>query len=229
MIEAFPQREALFDAAAALIADSLTAALAVRGRAGAVLTGGSTVGPIYDRLAKAPVDWREVGLTLSDERWVGATDELSNERLIRSRLLVGAADQAGFVGLRTAAPDLDAGERAAERIVGGLFPTDITLLGMGEDGHVASLFPGDPILPVALDPAEPRRVVSVPMAGLAPFVPRLSLTLSALLATSCVLLVVTGGAKRVLIERVLADSAYDPPVAALIRQARVPIRIYWAP
>src|ERR1700710_2127211 len=116
MIEAFPRREALFDAAAALIAASRAAAIAARGRAGAVVTGGSTPGPVYDRLAGTSLDWRAVCLTLSDERWGEVTDDLSNERLVRSRLLVGSADQASFVGLKTSAPDVDAGVRAAERI-----------------------------------------------------------------------------------------------------------------
>jgi 6-phosphogluconolactonase len=225
-MRAFAEREALFDACAAAIAEALNAAIAARGHAGLIVTGGSTPAPVYERLAKSAVDWRMVSLTLSDDRWVSPADDDSNERLVRERLLVGLADQASFVPLRSKAPDLDAGVEAAERTVGGLFPVDVTLLGMGEDGHIASLFPGDLHLAEADDP---QLVIGVPQAGLAPFVPRISLSLNALRQSRQTILLVTGAAKRALLERIQAEADYAPPVAALMRGSRVAPEVYWAP
>jgi 6-phosphogluconolactonase len=99
---------------------------------------------------------------------------------------------------------------------------------MGEDGHVASLFPGDPDLAARLDPCGRRLCVAAP-AGLPPYAPRISLTVRALLDTRLVLLLITGHAKRALIERVLNDPACSPPAAAILRQDRAPARVLWAP
>lgn len=230
MIETFPDREALADAAAGLIARRLCQAIAARGHAGFILTGGSSPGPVYDRLSRdGSVDWRKVTATLSDERWVEPSHPDSNEALVRARLQTGLAAPLGFTPLKYLAPSPDAGARIADEAVGDLFPVDITLLGMGEDGHIASLFPDDPIAEYALHPAAEKRVVAVAMSGVAPFLPRISLSLPALLDTELVLVLISGVAKKALIERVSAEQGYDPPVARLIRQTAVPVRIFWAP
>ena len=228
-MESFPDRDRLFDAAAAILAEALARGVAARGRASAILTGGATPAPVYDRLARVDLDWLRIALTLSDERWVAPDSPDSNEGLVRRRLLVGRAAQAVFIGLRSAAPDPQSAALAAGVMVGGLLPTDAVLLGMGEDGHVASLFPGDPILAAALDPDDTRLAVAVPMSGLAPLVPRISLTLAALLRTRQVLLLVTGEAKASILARIAGNPAYDPPAAAVLRQTRTPVRVLWAP
>lgn len=230
MIETFPDREALADAAAGLIALRLSEAIAARGHAGLILTGGASPGPVYDQLARdGSVDWRKVTATLSDERWVEPSHPDSNEVLVRKRLQTGLGAPLGFTPLKYAAPSPDAGARIAEEAVNDLFPVDVTLLGMGEDGHIASLFPDDPIAEYALHPAAEKRVVAVAMSGLAPFLPRISLSLPALLDTGLVLVLISATAKKALIERVQAEPGYDPPVARLIRQNAAPVRIFWAP
>jgi 6-phosphogluconolactonase len=228
-LEVFANQEAMTASATAAIAGALTAAIEAKGQASAVVTGGSSPGPIYDRLAASAVDWRKVTVTLSDERWADVRGPDSNEHLVRSRLVIGAAAPVSFVGLKGPEPDLETAARGAERVVAEVFPTDVTLLGMGDDGHIASIFPGDPIAAYALDLHAEKRVVAVPMSGLAPFLPRLSLTLRALLDTGLVLLVVTGAAKRDLIHRVFADQGSNLPVAALLHQDRVPVRVLWSP
>lgn len=229
MIETFADREALADAAAGLIALQLSEAIAARGHAGFIVTGGASPEPVYDRLAKTHLDWRKVTATLSDDRWVDAKDPHSNELLVRTRLQTGLAAPMGLVSLKYPAPSVEAGSAMADEAVDGLFPVDVTLLGMGEDGHIASLFPGDPILSSALDPDDSRQVVAVPVSGLAPFTPRLSLTLAALIDARSVLLLVTGEAKATILARIGADPAYDPPAASLLRQTRTPVRVLWAP
>jgi 6-phosphogluconolactonase len=157
-------------------------------------------------------------VTLSDERCVEAADPASNARGVRERLLVGAAAKAHLLPLW---PEPDPAALRA------LAPFDAVMLGMGEDGHVASLIPGDPGLPAAMNLASERLTVSVP-AGLGkPPVARISLTLSALLQARAIFLLIAGDAKREVI--LDARAGADLPVKALVSQSRVPVRVLWSP
>ena len=224
-IEAFADRDAVADAAA----KALVAALRDADRPSLVATGGTTPGPTYDRLAKADLDWRRVTVTLTDERFVDPSSPDSNERLIRQHLLVGPAAAARFLPLKNgrASPAEDA--EVADKALRVLEFFDAVLLGMGKDGHVASLFPGAAGLAAALDPRGEAFCIGVDMAGEEPRVPRISLTLRALLDCGLIVLLTTGEEKRAVIERVAADATYAPPVAAILRQTETPVRILWAP
>ncbi|HZZ34075.1 MAG TPA: 6-phosphogluconolactonase [Caulobacteraceae bacterium] len=223
--EAFEDRDALADAACRLIAR----ALSVPEASSLVVTGGSSPGPVYDRLSRLELRWARIIVTLSDDRWLDAASPLSNARLVRERLLIGPAAKAAFLPLKcdAATPDEDAD--AAEATIATLLPFAAVLLGMGEDGHIASLFPGAPGSAEALDPDGPRLCVGVAMSGLEPYVPRISLTVRALTTAAQVIILITGEAKRAIVERALAEAAYDPPVAAILRQDRAPVAILWAP
>ncbi|HUO12068.1 MAG TPA: 6-phosphogluconolactonase [Caulobacteraceae bacterium] len=225
MIEAFPDGSVAADAAA----DAIVAQLAPPGPKRLVVTGGRSPGPVYDRLASSDLDWSRVTVTLSDERFVDAASLDSNERLVRERLLQGAAASARFMGLKGAGPTLEADAAAAEPAIRALAPFDAVLLGMGDDGHIASLFPNTPDIAAALDPSGERRVIGVAEAGLAPYVPRISLTAAALFDARLVVVLVSGAAKRALIERVAVEPSFAPPVAALLRQTRTPVRVIWSP
>ena len=224
-IEAFADHDAVADAAA----KALVGALRDADRPSLVATGGTTVGPTYDRVAKADLDWRRVTVTLSDERFVDPASEMSNERLVRERLLVGPAAAARFLPLRNgrASPAEDAA--VADKALRALEFFDAVLLGMGKDGHIGSLFPGAPDLAEALDPGGEAFCVGVAMAGEEPLTPRISLTVRALLDCGLIVLLITGAEKRAVVERVAADPAYAPPVAAILRQDQTPVRILWAP
>ncbi|HEY5107926.1 MAG TPA: 6-phosphogluconolactonase [Caulobacteraceae bacterium] len=224
-IETYPDADALADAVATAIAYALGPAGAVS----LVVTGGTTVGPAYDRLAQIDLEWSRVTLVLSDERFVASSSPDSNERLIRERLMVGCAARATLVPLRGAGQTPDEDAVAAEPRLKEMAPYASVLLGMGGDGHIASLFEGAPGLGEALDPDGDRLCVGVPMSGEEPRLPRISLTLAALLNTHVILVAITGAAKRAVVERVLADETYTPPVAAILRQTRAPIRVLWAP
>jgi len=217
MIETYPDAEALAEAAAHAIVARLTEALQLQGRASLVGTGGRSPGAIYDRLAaSAALDWTRVIVTLSDERCVVPDDPASNARLVRERLLKGPGAKAHLL------PLWPAPEPAA---LAALRPFDAVMLGMGEDGHIASLIPGDPGLAEAMSTADALRPVP---AGLGkPPVARVTLTLSALLDAHAIFLFIAGEAKRGVIERALAGE--DLPVARLISQSRTPIRIFWTP
>jgi 6-phosphogluconolactonase len=223
-LEILSDRNALADRAAEVLATALRAP----GPRSLIVTGGGTPGPTYDRLATWDLDWAATTVTLTDERWVEPVSDLSNEGLVRRRLLVGQAALATFLPLKGdgASPQADA--LAAEAALRKLSPV-AALVGMGDDGHIASLFPSAPGLDAALDPQGERLCVGVAQAGLDPRVPRISLTLRALLLAARVVILVTGEPKRALLERVAADPAYHPPVAAILRQSLTPVLVLWAP
>lgn len=226
-IEAYKNATGLADAAAAAVTAGLTEGLRQRGRATLVATGGRSPGPVYDRLADDALDWARVVVTLSDERFVPPTSEHSNARLVRERLLTGARARAAFVPLWAAAPSEEAAARAAEPALRAMAPYDVVMLGMGEDGHVASLIPGSPVLPQAMDPASDRVCMGVPAGFGSPPLARITLTLAALLQARAILVLISGAVKRQVLESAAAGA--DLPVRALLVQGRVPVRVLWSP
>lgn len=224
-IEAFPTREALYDAAASTIVQGLTTAVATHGVAGFAATGGSTPAPVYDRMSGMTAPWDKVMVTLTDERWVPATDPSSNEKLVREHLLTGEAAKAGFSPLYFEGVSHEEAALKAQAGVAAAAPFGVVLLGVGPDGHFASLFPGNPVLARGLDPASDRLVLAVPPGDPAPDIPRISLTFQALTQTALIVLLITGQAKRALL-----DGEVDPslPVAAILNQDRAKVRILWA-
>ena len=226
----FADREAMADAAAAFIAGNLLQGLTVRGRAGLIVTGGRTPGGIYDRLARTAIAWPQVTLTLSDERFVPPDHPDSNEGLIRNRLLQYAAASATFIPLMGKGETVETVAAQADRGLSALrWPADLTVLGMGDDGHIASLFPESPVLANGLAKRAYRRCIAVPAGMPAPQQPRLSLTLKALTNTRAILIVTTGKAKRSVFDAARHGDADSLPIAHLLRRSRAPIHFFWAP
>jgi 6-phosphogluconolactonase len=217
MIEIFPSIDALADTAAAAIAAQLARGLSARGRAALVATGGRSPGPVYDRLKDADLDWAHVAVTLSDERHVDLASPNANARLLRERLFRGRAAAAQFLPLTD----------YAEPALAKLMPFDAVMLGMGEDGHVASLIPASPVLDEAMDPDGSRITAESPQGFGSPPVARITLTLAALLRSRAIFLLVAGEAKRQVIERAAAGEG--SPVRAILAQGRAPVRVLWAP
>jgi 6-phosphogluconolactonase len=142
-VKRFPDAEALARGVASDVAGRLAQAYATRGNATLVVSGGRSPVGFFEELGARGLDWRKVTITLADERWVEASDPGSNERLVREVLLRGNAAVARFIGLKNGAPSPELGAAAAWRALARLpRPFDVTILGMGMDGQMASLFSG---------------------------------------------------------------------------------------
>jgi len=225
----FASVDALSRALAAGIAADIRAALAARETASLVVSGGKSPLRLFELLREEKLEWSRVCVALADERWVDPDDAESNEHLVRGRLLRGPAAAARFHGLKNGAPTPDMGAVSAwETFARVPRPFDAVLLGMGDDGHTASLFPGSPNLPRALNPAAVAGCVGM-WAPVAPQ-PRLSLNLSAILDSRRIVVLITGAAKWATL---LAANAPGPveemPVRAVLRQTRTPVQVMWAP
>src|ERR1700686_4610580 len=214
---------------ATLIAGSLTAAIGARGLASRVVSGGRSPVRLFEVLRTQPLDWGRVCAALADERWVSPDDPASNERLVRDVLLKDRAASARFLGLKNGAPTPDLGAVSAwETFARVPRPFDAVILGMGDDGHTASLFPGSPNLPSALNPAAAAGCVG--MWSPVPPHPRLSLNLTALLDLRRVVVLITGESKlRTLTAACAPGPVEDMPVRAVLRQTRTPVDVMWSP
>jgi 6-phosphogluconolactonase len=225
----FPDRQALAAALAGEIKVDLEEAVAARGAGSLVVSGGRTPALMFQRLRDEKLDWTRLWVTLADERWVETTSADSNERFVRENLLAGAAAAAHFVGLKNPAPTPEAGADWATRALTRVpHPYDVVVLGMGGDGHTASLFPGSMALARGLDPGAPPACIAV-NALVAPHA-RVSLNLPALLDARRIVLHIEGDAKWAVYQRARTPgAAAELPVRAVLQQKEVPVDVYWSP
>jgi 6-phosphogluconolactonase len=210
---------ALAEALAVRLEEEAAAAFAARDRFTVALPGGSVAEAFAPRLAALPVDWSRVELFWVDERAVPAEDRASNYGLaLRLGLAAVGAPAARVHRMAGDAGDLDGAAASYERTLrdslGEPPRLDVALLGVGEDGHVASLFPAHPLL------AERRRLVAPVLDAPKPPPRRLTLTLPALLAARLLVIAAFGEAKAAAIGAALEDADSPLPVARLARGAR---------
>jgi 6-phosphogluconolactonase len=215
--------------AAVAISSVLARELQDKPRARLLLSGGSTPAPVYQALAKAPLDWERVDVALVDERWLLPDDPDSNSRLIRESLLRERAARARFESITRPGRSIEEAVNAAN--LHAQAAPDVVVLGMGEDGHTASLFPGMHGLEDAL---RSRAAYVSADAGGCPgagrFPRRISLTPAGLAPAHTRLLLIRGESKRKLLERVLAGS--DPleyPARIAFLTPGAPLHIHWCP
>lgn len=218
---------------ATAVADRLVATLseAVKAKGQALFagSGGSTPAPIYEQMKGADLDWSRVNVTLVDERYVPESSSQSNGALLKRTLLTDKAESARFIPLYSPAVTVDRAAAEATRAlqaVGGTI--DAALLGMGEDGHICSIFPHSPTLKTLLTPTLKPAVYGVPVGrdGLAPDLERLSINLPYLIEAGRVVLALKGRAKREVFEREAAGNPATQPIAALIA-AGVTLDVLW--
>lgn len=226
-----PDAQRLAQALADWVAARLNEALAGRGQALLVISGGSTPVPFFQALSRAELPWARVTVLLADEREVPGDHPDSNSRLVRTHLLQGLAAMAKWVDwARPDGPEAPP-HAAREAVLAQLpWPADVVVLGMGGDGHTASLFPHAPELALALDTERPERCIAVSAPALPNVpVPRWSLTARALLDTRALVIHVTGAAKLTLLQLALMPGeASEWPIRLALHQRQVPCHVFQA-
>lgn len=226
---AFGSSTELAEALALKIAGRLSAAIDARGQATLAVSGGSTPKALFVALSKLDIKWSAVTVTLVDERMVGPEHERSNHRLASLHLLQNRAAEASFLPLFDRAGTADEVATAAAQKIDALpLPFDVVVLGMGTDGHTASFFPGGSTLAQVTDPACRQSVMAIEAPGAGE--PRLTLTLPRIVDADLIVLHIEGDEKRAVLAKALEDGpAAELPVRAVLRQAKTPVEIYWAP
>jgi 6-phosphogluconolactonase len=196
------------DGAAGIVADRLAGA--ARNGGHVVLTGGSTPARAYELAAERERDWSRLELWWGDERCVPPDDERSNYGMAK-RTLLDRIDAQPVVHRMRGELGRDAGAKDYDRELGDLARFDLLLLGLGPDGHIASLYPNEP----TLDESE-RRVLGAE-AKLEPFVDRITLTLPLLRAARAILFLVAGEDKADAVARAFAGEPSRATPASLVR------------
>jgi len=208
------------------LADEMAAALrtqlAVQERVSIAVPGGTTPGPIFDALSAVDLDWARVTILLTDERYVPEDSPRSNAGLIRGRFLQGKAAAARFIPFFQ--PGADAAEAAAALSAGleDQLPLSLVVLGMGEDMHTASLFPGAHGLEAALAPDAP---IVLPISTESQPEPRLTLSARVLNGALHKHVLMFGTAKRDAFENALGRDPVEAPIMAVVQGGTV----HWAP
>jgi 6-phosphogluconolactonase len=220
ILQTYPDRAALMAGLASVMVKELATALR-NGPATLSVPGGTTPGPVFDALSVADLDWARVFVLLNDERWVGEDSPRSNTRLLRERLLQRKAAAATLLPLYAPAPKPeDRLEQLAQTIAPHL-PISVLLLGMGNDMHTASLFPGADHLSQALSPDAP---VLMALRADAAGDPRITLSARVLQAAHHIHILITGPEKRQALDRALTLPPELAPIRTVLDQATV----HWA-
>jgi 6-phosphogluconolactonase len=206
----YSSRESASSAAAEFLGGHLKKTLELQSRAVLMVSGGSSPVVCLGRLSEYPLVWSRVDVTLTDERLVSVTDDASNEKMVRETLITNAASHAQFCELSATNSELIASARP------------VCLVGMGEDGHFASIFPDNTMLDQLVNPkAEPA---AIDITTKASSYPRRTVNLAMVLQSRVILLLVYGDKKRQVL-----DAPSGLPVHHLIQQSKAPVNIYWAP
>ena len=184
---------------------------------------------MFRRLSACAVPWAQVTVTLVDERWVGIDDPASNEAMVRRELLVGRASAATFIGLYTGGVDPRTCVAACDsRLAAVHQPFDVCLLGLGDDGHTASWFPGGAGLTSALDVASSTRCTATRPAFDSPA--RMTWCLGPVVASRRLVLHFVGATKWSVLERAASPGPVEAlPIRAVLAAAPEPVAVYWAP
>ncbi|MEH6579753.1 MAG: 6-phosphogluconolactonase [Amphritea sp.] len=221
---AFESRSALTNSLSELIQMRLKNAIRQSGSASLAVSGGSTPIPLFDQLSNTPLDWSKVAVTLVDDRWVNPEQPDSNELLVKKHLLHNAAENARFIGLWQ--PEISAEAAVVnchQRLSALNDRLDTVILGMGNDGHTASLFPCSNELEAALNSDLDCAAVN---PGTAPHA-RMTLTPKRLLNSELRILHLCGQDKLETLAKALKDN--DPQTMPISLFLQHPLTIYWAP
>jgi 6-phosphogluconolactonase len=226
MIE-FENTSALDAALTGKVSELLRKAIACNGSASLVVSGGRTPVGFFHLLSQQDLDWSKVTVALADERWVDADHPDSNEKLVRENLLINEAHKAQYLALKNGAEDAVDGEAECQRQLASIGRFTVVILGMGDDGHTASLFPESAALAKGLDMHSGRDCIAVTPVH-APH-QRMSMTLPRLLNSESLFIHISGISKQQVLARANAgDDVMALPIRAVLHQQSTPVAIYWA-
>ena len=230
----FEQRNHLFTALVAECQDVLSEGVSKHGQATLLVSGGTTPAPLYEALSKSDLNWKKIKVALVDERWVDGQHAASNEALIRRSLLINNARNVEFTGMKNPAATAAAGQAETEGRYAKLpQPFTLSIVGMGADGHTASLFPHAKGLSEALDPNSQQLTAAINATQsevTGANTERLTLTRNGLLKSERIIILFTGEDKLAVFSKAQQPGPIeDMPIRALLQQEQVPIELYWAP
>ncbi len=231
MIEAewwdYEEMDELADAVAGDVGFIIESALDARGQALIALPGGKTPLPVYERLCEAKIAWKHVTIIPTDDRLVAMTDPLCNAAMLAKFFMPKGARVIPIGGENK--DHKMAGNAADARLSDLHWPPDLVLLGVGGDGHTASIFVG-PDFDDALNAPKARRAVGVMPDPLPPEAPvaRVTLTRQAILSARTLTLLLTGNDKRALVEQAIKDGPLSPlPIGRVLAEAEQAVDIHW--
>lgn len=226
-LKKYPNSQLLIEDLAAYIVKDLKQAIDKKGHASIAVSGGKTPIPLFKLLSQQDLDWHNVFITLVDDRWVDDTDDASNEKLVLTYLLQNKAKLANFVGLKNSCDNPFDGAEITDKILNKIpMPLDVLILGMGEDGHTASLFPGAANLRAGLDMKSGGKVVG--MTPLTAPLDRITLTLPTILDSQNIYLHLVGESKmQVLQQAEKGDDINQMPIRAILQQNKVNVIGFW--
>lgn len=233
----FTSRDELVGELVLAITTLLAEGIRQNGRASLAVSGGSTPVQLFKRLAKADLDWSSVDICLVDERWVDGEDPASNAHLVQKYLLQNKACEAKFTGMKNEASTASAGQDECGRQLEGVHhPYDALILGMGDDGHTASLFPKALKLREAVTLDSGLRCISI--APLTAPHERMTLTLPEILSAQQIFLHIVGQNKKDVLEQACLDGPPEEmPIRFILEQfsknqktaaSSLLLHIYWA-
>lgn len=226
----YTNSQLLIEDLVANIVNELKQAIGQKGYASIAVSGGKTPIPLFILLSQQELNWNRVFVTLVDDRWVDDTNDASNEKLVMTYLLQNKAKLANFVGLKNSCDNpFDGAEETDKTLTTKIpMPLDVLILGMGDDGHTASLFPGAANLMTGLDMNSGRKVIGMtPLT--APF-DRITLTLPTILDSKNIYLHLIGQSKMDVLEQAEKGNNVDEmPIRAILHQDKVNVIGFWSP
>ncbi len=227
-INDFKQRELLDAKLAEEVAGLLSQAIAEKGKASIAVSGGSTPKGFFKALSEKDIPWNKVTITLADERWVNIDSDASNTRLVHENLLQNKAQSAKFFHVKQGGLLCD--ETLADLNLAAntsLLPLDVLILGMGEDGHTASLFPCSDQIKQALSVDNTNSLMKV-VPKTAPH-ERITFTFASLSQSKATFLHLAGAAKKDVLTKALAgNDVFEMPIRAFLQHSAINTQVYFA-
>lgn len=226
-INDFNSAEQLDQTLADNISQILQSAIALKGKASIAVSGGSTPKGFFTALSNKDIDWKKVTITLADERWVDINSDASNTRLVHENLLQNNAASAKFFHLKQ-------GENLCEETLADLniaadnllLPLDVVILGMGEDGHTASLFPCSAQIQSGLDLSNQSSLMKVEPTTAAH--QRITFSFAALRQSKNIFLHLCGASKKNVFNKALSDDdIFEMPIRAFLQDESIDTQVYW--